>query len=113
MHYCQVAVNADACQEEDAAVHVDKVAKDVNQGTFLAIPCSIEHDDPDRQEKAHQEISYDQVDGVNNRGGFCLGTEAEDVQCQAVQHNTHQENDGIDYHQDNPYAIKISVQVFI
>lgn len=85
----------------------------MNQGTILAIPCTVEHDDPDRQGKAHQEISYNQVDGVNNRGGFCLGTEAEDIQRQAVQHNAHQENDGIDYHQDNPHVIKICEQLFV
>jgi len=85
----------------------------MNQGTIQAVPCTIEHDDPDRQGKAHQEISNNQIDGVNNRGGFCLGTEAEDVQCQAVQHNAHQENDGIGYHQDNPQAVKFCVQFFV
>lgn len=85
----------------------------MNQGTIQAVPCTIEHDDPDRQGKAHQEISNDQVDCVNNRGGFRLGTEAEDVQRQAVQHNTHQENYGIDYHQGNPEAVKFCVQFFV
>lgn len=82
----------------------------MNQGTTQAVPCAVEHDDPDRQGKAHQEISNNQVDGVNNRGGFRLCTEAEDVQCQAVQHDAHQKNDGIDDHQGNPQAVKFYVQ---
>lgn len=85
----------------------------MNQGTTQAVPCTVEHDDPDRQGKAHQEISNNQVDGVNNRGGFRLSTEAEDIQRQAVQHDTHQENDGVDHHQGNPQAVKFRVQFII
>lgn len=85
----------------------------MNQRTMQAVPCAVEHDEPDRQGEAHQEISNNQVDGVNNRGGFCLGTEAEYIQCQAVQDDTHQENDGIDHHQGNRQAVKFSVQVFV
>lgn len=48
LYNSQVAVNTDACQEEDATVHVDKVAKDMNKGAMHTALCSIEHDDPYR-----------------------------------------------------------------
>lgn len=66
LHDGQVTVNTYAGQEQDAAVHVDEVAEDVQVGAGEASSCTVVQKDASRQREIDQEVRHCQVDGVDH-----------------------------------------------
>lgn len=89
LHDGEVPVHADAGQEEDAAVHVDEVAEDVQVGAGETRPSAVIEQDTSRQGEVHQEVGHCQVDGVDDGGGLLLGAEAENIKCNCVEDHAH------------------------
>lgn len=89
LHDGEVAVNADAGQEQDAAVHVNKVAEDVQVGAGEAGPAAVVEQDAGGQGEVDQQVAHRQVDSVDDGGALLLGAEAEDIECHYVEHRAY------------------------
>lgn len=89
LHNGEVAVNADAGQEQDAAVHVDKVAEDVQVGAGEAGTAAVVQQDAGGQREVDQQVAHRQVDGVDDGAALLLGAEAENVECHYVEHSAY------------------------
>lgn len=113
LHYGQVSVHTDAGEEEDAAVHIDKVTEDVDIGAVEAFPTTVVQYDTCGQRQVDQKVRDGQVDGVDDRGGLGLGTKKEDIKGKGVEDHSHHENKGVDDHQSNPQAVEVIVESFI
>lgn len=89
LHDGKVTVNTDAGQKQDAAVHVDKVAEDVQIGTGDTSSTTVVEQYASWQREIHQEVRHCQIDGVDDGGGLLLGAETENIKCDNVEHHAH------------------------
>lgn len=89
LHDGKVTVDTYAGQKQDAAVHVDKVAEDVQVGAGETSSSTVVEQDASRQREIHQEVGHRQVDGVNDWGGLLLGADTENIKCDCVEHHAH------------------------
>lgn len=89
LHDGEVAVHADAGEEQDAAVHVDKVAEGVQVGAGETRSAAVVEQDAGGQRQVDQQVRHRQVDGVDDGGALRLGAEAEHVQRHHVEHRAH------------------------
>ena len=94
LHDGKVAVDTYAGEEQDAAVHVDKVAEDVQVGAGETGPPAVVEQDASGQGEIHQEVGHRQVDGVDHGAGPLLGAETEHVQGHHVEHHAYLETRG-------------------
>lgn len=85
LHDGEVTVHADAGEEQDAAVHVDKVAEGVQVGAGETRPAAVVEQDASGQRQVDQQVRHRQVDGVDDGGGLRLGAEAKHVKGHRVQ----------------------------
>lgn len=113
LHDGQVAINADAGEEEDATVHVDKVAEYVHVGTVEALSSTVVQYDTSGEGKVNQQIRHNQVNGVDDRCSLWLGPEAEDIQSQTVQGHPYHKDKCVDDHQSYPQAVKVIIETLI
>lgn len=89
LHDGKVTVDTYAGQKQDAAVHVDKVAEDVQVGAGEAGSAAVVEQDTGRQREVHQQVGHSQVDGVDDGGGLLLGAETENIECHYIEHHAH------------------------
>lgn len=89
LHNRKVTVNAYTGQKQDAAVHVDKVAEDVQVGAGETSSATVVEQDTSRQREIHQEVCHRQVDSVDDRGGLLLGAETENIKRNYVEHHAY------------------------
>lgn len=89
LHDGKVAVHADAGEEQDAAVHVDKVAEGVQVGAGETRSAAVVQQDASGQRQVDQQVRHRQVDGVDDGGALWLGAEAEHVKRHRVEHRAH------------------------
>lgn len=89
LHDGEVAVHADAGEEQDAAVHVDKVAEGVQVGAGETRSAAVVEQDASGQRQVDQQVRHRQVDGVDDGGALWLGAEAEHVKRHRVEHRAH------------------------